>query len=75
MAMTKAVFGIYQNGQITIDEALPIRSGKAKVVVTVVEEISDEQPIKPRRQLGLLKGQIRTENGFNDPIDDSNDYM
>jgi len=73
--MTKAVFGIYQNGQVTLDEALPVNSSRAKVIVTVVEEIPDESSVKPKRQFGLLKGQIKTEEGFNDPIDDLKDYM
>ena len=72
--MTTAVFGTYQNGQVTLDEALPIATKKAKVIVTVVEEIGGEIPI-PTRKLGLLKGQIFTEDGFNDPIDDLKEYM
>lgn len=73
--MTTAVFGTYQNGQVTLDEALPITTKKAKVIVTVVEEFDNDETIKPKRQLGLLKGQIHTEDGFNDPIDDLKEYM
>lgn len=72
--MTTAVFGTYQNGQVTLDEALPITTKKAKVIVTVVEELGNETAM-PTRKLGLLKGQILTEDGFNDPLDDLKEYM
>jgi hypothetical protein len=72
--MKTAVFGTYQNGQVTLDEALPITTKRAKVIVTVVEELGNEL-IVPTRKLGLLKGQIYTEDGFNDPIDNLKDYM
>lgn len=77
--MTTAVFGTYQNGQVTLDEALPITTKKAKVIVTVVEEFDNDETIKPKRQLGLLKGTFVGDywnsQEFNDPIDDLKDYM
>ena len=72
--MMTTVFGTYTNGQITLDEALPIKTAKAKVMVTLVEEMADT-PVKPKRELGRLKGQIWTGEGFNDPLDDLKDYM
>lgn len=39
--MTAAVFGTYENGRVTLNEALPVKTGKAKVLVTVVEEVTD----------------------------------
>lgn len=73
-AMTTAVFGTYEDGQVTLDETLPVGTGKAKVVVTVVEELG-EKSAKPERIPGLMKGSFWMSEDFNDPIDDLKDYM
>jgi len=76
--MMTTVYGIYEDGQITLDEALPVKTGKAKVMVTLVEEVAGE-PTKLKRELGRLKGAFTGDywfsKEFNDPIDDLKDYM
>lgn len=71
--MLTAVRGIYENGEITLDEPLP--TPYAKVVVTVLEEIIDERPLKRKRPFGISKGSIRLNDDFNEPLDDLNEYM
>ncbi|GAB2596180.1 hypothetical protein [Spirosoma areae] len=76
--MLATVTGTYKNGQIILDEELPVKSDNAKVIVTLVDEISEAQE-KPKRTSGLLKGAFVGDywfsKEFNDPIDDLKDYM
>ncbi len=72
--MLATVTGTYKNGQIILDEDLPVKSDNAKVIVTLVEEVSNNQE-KPKRTPGLMKGAFRLSDDFNDPIDDLKDYM
>ena len=71
--MMTTVFGTYNNGQITLDEALPVKTGKAKVMVTLVEEVADLL-VKPKRELGRLKGSFSdpywSSKEFNQTLDD-----
>ena len=72
--MLTTIKGIYDNGQIVLDEMPPIKN-KSKVVVTVLEEIeSPASPIK-KRPFGSLKGKIGISDNFNEPLDDLKDYM
>lgn len=72
--MLATVTGTYKNGQIILDEELPVKSDNAKVIVTLVEETSEKQK-KPKRTPGLMKGSFWISDDFNDPIDDLKDYM
>lgn len=76
--MLVTVTGTYENGQIHLDEGLPVKTGKAKVIVTVVEEVQEESG-KPKRQLGRLKGTFThpywSSKEFYDPLNDLKDYM
>ncbi len=76
--MLASVTGIYENGQVILDEDLPVKTAKAKIIVTLVEEI-DEEPVKPERRFGILKGTFTGDywfsKEFNDPIDGLKDYM
>jgi hypothetical protein len=76
--MLATVTGTYKNGQIILDEELPVKSGTAKVIVTLVEEsIASEDKLK--RTPGLMKGTFVGDywfsKEFNDPLDDLKDYM
>ncbi|GAB3962274.1 hypothetical protein GCM10028805_63070 [Spirosoma harenae] len=73
-AMLATVTGTYKNGQIILDEELPVKSDTAKVIVTLVEETAETQE-KPKRIPGLMKGSFWISDDFNDPIDDLKDYM
>ncbi|GAB4021456.1 DUF2281 domain-containing protein [Spirosoma koreense] len=72
--MLATVTGTYKNGQIILDEALPVKGDNAKVIVTLVEE-TVETAEKPKRTPGLMKGSFWVSDDFNDPIDDLKDYM
>jgi len=72
--MLATVTGTYKNGQIILDEDLPVTGKTAKVIVTVVEEVVEKQE-KPTRTPGLMKGSFWVADDFNDPIDDLKDYM
>jgi hypothetical protein len=72
--MLTTIKGIYDNGQIVLDEMPPIK-GKSKVVVTFLEETeSSSSPIK-KRPFGSLKGKIGIPDNFNEPLEDLKDYM
>ncbi len=70
--MLTTIKGIYNNGQIVLDEIPPTKN-KSKVVVTFLEEIPSH-PFK-KRHFGSLKGKIGIPDNFNEPLDDLKDYM
>ena len=76
--MLATVTGTYRNGQIILDEELPVKDHDVKVIVTIVEESVENQE-KPKRQFGRLKGTFThpywSSKEFNDPLDDLKDYM
>lgn len=61
-AMLTTIEGIYENGTITLSEALPI-AGKAKVIVIFLEE-------KKGVRLGSLEGKASIPDDFNEPLED-----
>ncbi len=70
--MLTTIKGIYDNGQIVLDE-IPPTINKSKVVVTFLEEIQPS-PLQ-KRPFGSLKGKIGIPDNFNEPLDDLKDYM
>lgn len=62
--------GIYDNGKIIFTDEPPVKS---KTEVTITFHLDNIQ--KPKRILGGLEGKIITPDDFNDPLDDSKDYM
>ncbi len=76
--MYTAIKGIYENGQIVLQEEPPTRK-KMKVLVTFLDEAetssSKRQPGSLLR-LGALKGKnYNIPDDFNDPLDDLKEYM
>ena len=71
--MLTAIQGIYENGQIILDETPPVQE-RTKVVVTFLE---GEEDLSSRRsrQGGSMKGEVWMADDFNAPLDDLNDYM
>ncbi len=65
--MLTAIRGVYENGQVILEEK-PQTYKCMAVVVTFIEEI----PIKiaQKRPFGTMKGTIRMSDDFNEPIDD-----
>ncbi len=72
--MLTTVRGIYENGQIQLQEK-PVFKTKKKVIV-----VFEDEEIAPSKQeltvrFGLLKGKVSLPNDFNEPLDDLNEYM
>ncbi|MFN8344678.1 MAG: DUF2281 domain-containing protein [Spirosomataceae bacterium] len=70
--MLTAVRGIYENGQVILEEPLPAQH--AKVIVTIIEEIEEKFLLK-KRPFGTMQGTIRMSDDFNEPLDDLKEYM
>lgn len=68
--MLTAIKGIYDNGRLHLEEAIPNK--RAKVIVTFLEDI--ELPVKSRKS-GSMKGKIKISDDFNEPLDDLKEYM
>jgi hypothetical protein len=76
--MYTAIKGIYENGQILLQEEPP-NTKKMKVLVTFLD---DAETSSSKRQPGSLLrfGSLRGKNytipdNFNDPLDDLKEYM
>jgi hypothetical protein len=73
--MLTAVKGTYDNGQIIWDETPPVQK-RTKVIVTFLEESLTARPDqKKKREGGSMRGEVWMSDGFNEPLDDLNDYM
>jgi len=71
--MLTTIKGIYNNGEITLEEK-PAVQEPVKVLVTFVEE---EKPIgKKPLEFGFGKGMVKyISPDFDEPLDDLKDYM
>ena len=69
--MTTTIEGIYENGQITLNE-LPKDIKKAQVKVIFEEEIKENTG---KRKMGIFKGTITMSDDFDEPLDELKDYM
>jgi len=77
--MYAAINGVFENGQLTLQEAPPTKK-KTKVLVMFLEEIEAtkvEEVIKKKGvKLGLLASKgYSIPDDFNAPLDDLKDYM
>ena len=72
--MLTTIKGIYDNGQIVLDEVPPTKN-RSKVVVTFLEEIESSSSPAKKRPFGSLKGKIGIPDNFNEPLDDLKEYM
>ncbi len=73
--MQTQIKGIYNNGQVILDEQ-PTLSKPVKVVVTFLEE--EEVVVKKKKPLiaGFAKGTVTYMSpDFNEPLDELKDYM
>ena len=72
--MLNAIKGIYNNGQVTLEET-PETSEPVEVLVTFTKDISATQP-KKKLVFGFAKGQVLyMAPDFNEPFEDVKDYM
>jgi len=73
--MYKSVKGIYENGQIVLNEEVPIED-KVEVIVTFLPKEDEKQIVKKGVRLGSLAGKgYSIPDDFNEPLDDLKDYM
>jgi hypothetical protein len=73
-AMLTTIKGIYNNGEITMEEK-PKITQPAKVLVTFVEEVEPDEKKKPRKA-GYGKGTVTyISPDFDEPLEDLKDYM
>jgi hypothetical protein len=70
--MLTTVAGVYENGQIILEET-PQITQSAKVLVTFLEDIT-EQPLK-KRVIGSMAGKMSIPDDFDEPLDDLKEYM
>lgn len=71
--MLTAVKGVYDNGQIILEEKAPVNI-KTEVIVTFLTENIELQS-QAKRVPGGLKGKVSIPDDFNEPLDDLKDYM
>jgi hypothetical protein len=74
--MYTAIKGMYENGQVILQEPPPTRQ-RTKVVVMFLAE-DDDTPAKERKgvRLGSLAGRgYRIPDDFDDPLDDLSEYL
>jgi Protein of unknown function (DUF2281) len=77
MIMLATIKGVYQNGQIRLDE-LPDTLDDMEVFVTFTKTITSTTLSlpKPKRIFGIGKGSITYMSAdFDEPLDDLKDYM
>lgn len=70
--MLTTVAGIYENGQIILQEK-PQITQSAKVLVTFLEDTT-EKPLK-KRIIGSMAGKMSVPDDFDEPLDDLKEYM
>ena len=58
-----------QPDRIILDEPLPAEITRLKVIIEPLPTVT------PRRKVGALKGLIKVLPGFDDPIEDFQEYM
>lgn len=71
--MLTTVKGIYENGQVTLEEDLPIEH-KARVLVTLLEAVETPPETRQKRPFGLAKGSIRLTPDFDAPLDELTEH-
>lgn len=81
MLMYTAVSGVYENGNLTLQETPPTNK-KSKVLVMFMEELEPSAAVLVARQPGgltrltHLQGQkMELPLDFNAPLEDLNEYM
>jgi len=76
--MYTAIKGIYDNGQVILEETPPT-AGKMKVLITFLEEegvVQSERQLGSLLRLGALQGKTyNIPDDFNEPLDDLKEYM
>jgi hypothetical protein len=76
--MYTAIKGIYENGEVFLEEAPPTKQ-RVSVIVTFMEEKPKSTPLRQPGsllKLGVSQGKTYTlPDNFNDPLEELKDYM
>ena len=72
LSMLKTIKGYYEEGGISLNEAVPVNV-KTEVIVTFLTD--NQQNISKQRIPGGLTGKVSIPENFNDSLDDLIDYM
>ena len=75
--MYTAINGIYENGNVILEEAAPTTQKTKVVVMFMKSPKKNTVPKSPKGGIifGGLKGKISIPDDFNEPLDDLNEYM
>ncbi len=72
--MLSAIKGIYNEGQVTLEETPPT-AGPVEVLVTFTKDLELKEPVK-KTVFGFAKGAILyVSPDFNEPLEDLKEYM
>lgn len=76
--MYTAIKGIYENGELILEETPPTRQ-RVAVIVTFMEEQPQARPARrpgSLLRLGQAQGKVyQLPDDFNEPLDDLREYM
>jgi len=74
--MYTAIKGTYENGQVILEEAPPTLQKTKVVVMFLADEEKTGKTLRKGVKLGSLAGKgYAIPDGFNDPLDDLNEYV
>ncbi|OHX37715.1 MULTISPECIES: hypothetical protein [unclassified Methylomonas] len=74
--MYTAIKGIYENGQVILEETPPTNTKSKVVVMFLTEEQTVAKPVHRGVKIGSLAGKgYSIPDDFNEPLDDLKDYM
>lgn len=74
--MYTAIKGIYDNGQVILEETPPTKKAKVVVMFMTDQEQTLEKPFNKGVKIGSLAGKgYSIPDDFNEPLDDLKEYM
>ncbi len=74
--MYTAIKGIYENGQVILQEPPPTKQKTKVVVMFISDEETTSGDLRKGVKIGSLAGQgYAIPDDFNDPLDDFKEYM
>ncbi len=73
--MLQIVKGVYENGQIVLEEKPAVKPHTRVLVTFLTDEKEQQSKGKQKIILGLLEGKIDTPDDFNEPLEDLKEYM
>lgn len=73
--MLTTVKGIYENGQVFLEEMPPTKA-KMDIIITFLGEVKERRKNKKQGvRLGSWEGKYTIPDNFNEPLDDLKEYI